>query len=408
MTQPDPSVIVAGAGPAGLMAAEIIAQQGFAVTLYDAMPSPARKFLMAGRGGLNLTHSEPLEKFLSRYSPSHPFIEQSIRGFDPAALRIWADALGAETFVGSSGRIFPQALKASPLLRAWLRRLSSLGVVLKNNHRLVDITGHGAFVFQESDGNRVTVQPRAAVLALGGASWPRLGSTGTWRDILLRRGISVASFQPSNMGFQTHWTPHFYERFTGTPLKNIIVSHDGHRMAGEAMITRDGLEGGVIYALSPHLRQAIARDGMAIVSIDLKPAFSATQLAEKFQHSRKAKETQSHFLKRVAGLAPAAIGMVRETTGNALPADAVALADAIKNVTLPFHGAQGLERAISSAGGISLDAIDAQFMLKKLPGIFAAGEMLDWEAPTGGYLLQATFSTAVAAAHGVCNYLQAS
>ena len=401
----DDIVAIVGAGPAGLMAAEYLAGRGERVAIFDAMPSPARKFLLAGRGGLNLTHGERLALFLTRYRPLPPLMEKAIRAFDPAALRTWADEKGAEIFVGSSGRVFPKALKASPLLRAWLRRLDQLGVVLKNNHRLADIAADGTLTFQNAAGRSIIVKPRATVLAMGGASWPRLGSTGTWRDILLRHGISVVSFQPSNMGLCVAWNSIFADRFAGTPLKNISLSHDATHVRGEMVITRDGIEGGAAYALSAEVRDAMTRGGGASVNIDLKPDLTLEKLVQKVASPRRARETMTHFLARVAGLSPAAIGLLRESTGNVLPQDAASLAQIIKAAPLKIAGVQGLERAISSAGGVSFGAVDAHYMLNALPGVFVAGEMLDWEAPTGGYLLQATFATAVAAAKGVCHYL---
>lgn len=386
------------------MAAERLLQCGYAVTIYDAMPSPARKFLMAGRGGLNITHSEPLEKFLSRFRDIPIQLEQSIRLFDPSALRKWADALGANTFAGSSGRVFPKAMKASPLLRAWLRRLSDNGARLQTNHKLIDISANGALRFQTPE-QEMQLRPAATILAMGGASWPRLGSTGTWRDMLLANGVHVAPFKPSNMGFRVAWTKIFADRFAGVPLKNIEIHFLNEKIRGEIVITRDGLEGGALYALSAPVRKRITDDGTAAITIDLKPDWPLDALTQKLRTPRRARETVTHFLARAASLPPPAIGLLRESLRNQLPGAETELAHAIKALPLVFTGTQGLERAISSAGGIAFDAIDAHFMLKKMPGVFAAGEMLDWEAPTGGYLLQATFATAVAAADGVCNYL---
>ncbi|MGL5734548.1 MAG: TIGR03862 family flavoprotein, partial [Beijerinckiaceae bacterium] len=373
-------VIVAGAGPAGLMAADILSARGHAVTIYDAMPSPARKFLLAGRGGLNLTHSEAPDIFLIRYPLMTPQLRAALQVFDAQALRSWADALGEPTFTGSSGRVFPKSFKASPLLRAWLRRLADRGVTLNLRHRLMDIAADGVLVFETGMHERIQVKADAGLLALGGASWPRLGSTGAWTDILARHGVALSPLRASNMGFNARWSAPFSERHAGQPIKNAMFHFGARSVAGEAIITRSGMEGGAIYALSADLRDAIARDGTAHIIIDLKPGVAADALAGKLTRGHKAKESRAHFLKRAAGLSPAAIGLVREACGNALPDDPHALAALIKSTPVTFHAAQGLERAISSAGGIRFDALDDHFMLRTLPGIFAAGEMLDWEA----------------------------
>ena len=380
-------IAIIGAGPAGLMAADQLSQVGMGVDVYDRMPSVARKFLMAGRGGLNLTHSEPLERFLGRYGKAAQKLRPALDVFPPKALRDWADALGADTFVGSSGRIFPQAMKASPLLRAWLARLAAQGVTFHLRH---DWQGwdDGQLVFQAPIGC-LYVKPDITVLALGGASWPRLGGDGGWATYLAGQSVELSPFQPANAGFQVAWSASFAERFAGTPLKNIAVAFNGRDVKGELMPTRYGLEGGAIYALSAALRDAIARDGHADLTIDLRPDLNAGQVASKLGRGA-VKDSLSNRLRKTLNLAPAAIALMHETQ-----------ASDVKAVPVRLSAMQGLDRAISSAGGIRLDAVTADFELKALPGVYAIGEMLDWEAPTGGYLLQACFSISVTAARAI-------
>ena len=366
------------------MAAERLATAGARVDLYDRMPSVARKFLMAGRGGLNLTHSEPFERFVSRYGKRSPNLRPALEAFPAEALRAWADGLGAETFVGSSGRVFPKAMKASPLFRAWLKRLEELGV---RNHLRHDWTGWSgdALAFRTPDGS-VEARPDITVLALGGASWPKLGGTGGWTGVLAARGVDIAPFRAANAGFHVAWSPHFIDRFAGQPLKTIALAFGGRAVRGEIMLTRYGVEGGAVYALSSALREAITRDGHADLVVDLKPDMTAGQLASKLGRA-SAKDSLSNRLRKALALPPAAIGLVHETK-----------APDVKAVTIRLEAMQGLDRAISSAGGIRFEAVTDGFELKVLPGVFAVGEMLDWEAPTGGYLLQACFATAVSAA----------
>ncbi len=391
-------VAVIGAGPAGLMAAELLSAAGLAVTVYDRMPSVARKLLIAGRGGLNLTHSEPFEKFVARYGTASPHLKPILEAFPPGALVAWAEALGQPTFVGSSGRVFPKAMKASPLLRAWLARLASLGVEIKTRHDWQGWDDTGALVF--AHGSR-TVLARAGstILALGGASWPKLGSTGAWVEILRQRGVAVTPLRPANMGFTVAWSDAF-RRFEGEPLKSIALSFAGQTVRGEAMITRAGLEGGAIYALSGLLRDAIEAEGRAVVTIDLRPDMSAAALAAKLSRPRGT-ETMSNHLRKALALSPAAISLLREAHGVKLAEGPAALATQIKAAPIELTGTQGLTRAISTAGGIALDALDENLMLRAMPNVYAVGEMLDWEAPTGGYLLQATFATAVTAARAI-------
>lgn len=398
MTAPDVAII--GAGPAGLIAAEHLAEAGHRVAIYERMAAPARKFLLAGQGGLNLTHSEPLDAFLARYGEARAWLEPAIRAFPPQALRDWADELGAQSFVGSSGRVFPKAMKASPLLRAWLARLGRLGVALHTGRRWTGWDESGSLRLATRTGGEETVRPRATLLALGGASWPRLGSDGSWVELLAQRGVAVAPLRPANAGFSVAWSPLMRDRFAGLPLKRVALSFGGRRIPGEAMIDAGGIEGGAVYALSGALRDAIARDGEAVLTIDLRPNLTEPELASRLERRRPG-ETLSNHLRKAAGLSPVAAAVLRETAGGTLPAEPGALAGLIKAAPLRLTGMASLARAISTAGGIRAEEIDRDFMLRRLPGIFVAGEMIDWEAPTGGYLLQACFATGVAAAEGI-------
>jgi uncharacterized flavoprotein (TIGR03862 family) len=401
-------VAVIGGGPAGLMAAEELAGAGVAVMVYDRMASVGRKFLLAGRGGLNLTHSEPLDAFLTRYSPAEPRLCAAIAAFPPDRVRQWCEALGQPTFVGSSGRVFPKAMKASPLLRAWLRRLQSQGVTFALRHRFTLWNQDGSLVFARPDGATVTDHPDACVLALGGASWPRLGSDGSWVGALAAAGVAVTSLKPANCGFHADWSASFGERRQGSPLKRIAVSFEGRTVRGEAVVTRHGLEGGAIYALSGPLRDAITACGEARIAIDLRPDLAEAALAGRLAAGRK-KETLSTTLRKQAKLAPAAIDLLREAAAGAgigltgLPP--IELARLIKAAPVCLRAVAPIGRAISTAGGVSFDAIDDHFMLRTRPGVFIAGEMLDWDAPTGGYLLQASFATGIAAARGAITWL---
>jgi uncharacterized flavoprotein (TIGR03862 family) len=399
-------IAIIGAGPAGLMAAETAAQGGARVTVYDAMPSAGRKFLMAGRGGLNLTHSEPLPAFLSRYREAGPQLAPAIEAFSPDRLRAWCEALGQPTFVGSSGRIFPKVLKASPLLRAWLRRLTAIGVQFSLRHRWRGWDEDGRLLFQMPEG-QVAVEARATVLALGGASWPRLGSDGGWVETLRARGVRVLSLEPANCGFTVRWSDIFRKRFEGQPLKNISLSFGTRTVRGEAVITQAGIEGGAIYALSADLRQAILASGEAILHIALRPDLQTASLAARLSAPR-GKQTLSNWLRKAAALSPAALGLLQEnakSSGISLSSlSPEALAEQINDVRLRLTGVAPIARAISSAGGIAFDELAADFMIRRLPGVFAAGEMLDWEAPTGGYLLQACFATGAAAGKGALRW----
>jgi uncharacterized flavoprotein (TIGR03862 family) len=408
MSSPAQHVAVIGAGPAGLMAAEVLAQGGAYVTVYDAMPSAGRKFLMAGRGGLNLTHSEPLPQFLARYREAMPHLKTAIEAFPPQALRDWSEALGQETFVGSSGRVFPKVFKASPLLRAWLRRLDSQGVRLALRHRWTGWDEQDGLRFQTPDGLHV-VEASATVLALGGASWPRLGSDGAWAEILAAKGVKIPPLRPANSGFTVAWSDVFRDRFEGQPLKSVALAFGNRGIRGEAIITRTGIEGGAVYALSAELRRAILRDGIATLNIALRPDTEIGELTARLSVA-KGKQSFSNFLRKAAKLSPVAIGLLQEAakaSGVSLSALSSAdLASLIQAVPVQLNGVSSIARAISTAGGISFDELDDAFMLHRLPGVFAAGEMLDWEAPTGGYLLQASFATGAAAGRGALGWLE--
>ncbi len=396
-------ITVIGGGPAGLMAAEQIAAAGCRVQVIERMPSVGRKFLLAGRGGLNLTHSEDLNRFLDRYGSARDWLAPAIAAFPPEALRAWADALGQETFVGSSGRVFPRAFKASPLLRAWLGRLAGLGVTIRTRTLWRGWTPDGALRLVRPDGLEATERPAAVVLALGGGSWPRLGSDGAWVEVLDKAGVATAPLVASNCGFQRAWSALFCARFQGIPLKPVRLTVGAQSVRGEAMITATGIEGGAVYALSGPLREALAISGSARLDVDLRPDVSDSALAQRLAKV-PAKQSLSTRLRK-GGLAPVAIGLLREVWGADLPRDADALARAIKTAPLMLTGAQPIDRAISSAGGVIRTSVDARAMLKARPGVFVAGEMLDWDAPTGGYLLQASFATGVAAAQGVLAWL---
>jgi len=402
-------VAIIGAGPAGLMAAEVLAQGGAAVTVFDAMPSAARKLLMAGRGGLNLTHSEPLPQFLARYREAMVHLKAAIEAFSPGALRDWSEALGQQTFVGSSGRVFPKAFKASPLLRAWLRRLNSQGVQFAFRHRWLGWDEEKRLRFRTPDGERL-VEARATVLALGGASWPRLGSDGAWAELLAAKGVKISPLRPANCGFTVGWSDVFRDRFEGQPLKSVAFKFGAQTVRGEAIIARTGIEGGAIYALAAELRETIAKTGAAMLQVALRPDLDANELAARLSVPR-GKQSLTNFLRKTINLSPLAIGLVQEaaiSSGRSLSSLSQGeVAKLISAVPLRLTGVAPIARAISTAGGIAFDELDVNFMLRRLPGLFAAGEMLDWEAPTGGYLLQASFATGAAAGRGVLRWVAA-
>lgn len=401
-------IAIIGAGPAGLFAAETLAAAGLPVTVYERMPRVARKLLLAGRGGLNLTHSELLESFLSRYRPLAPQLRAAITAFPPEALRRWCEGLGQETFVGTSGRVFPRAMKTSPLLRAWLERLARLGVEIETTHRWTGWDGR-ALTFDTPQG-ALSVAPRATILAAGGASWPRLGSDGGWTTALAREGVAVTPLLPSNCGVELAWSEIFRTRFAGQPLKRIAVSVGGQTVRGEAMITGQGLEGGAIYAASAPIREQIAASGTAAIRIDLRPDETEAAIAARLQRPR-GKQSLATYLRKALSLDPQAVGLLQEAAfaaGTPLAAQTPeAIAAAVKVVRLTATGLAPIARAISTAGGVVFEEVDEALMLRRHPGVFVAGEMLDWDAPTGGYLLQACFATGRAAALGVAAYLAA-
>jgi len=382
-------IAIIGAGPAGLIAADILSAAGQRVIVFERMPSAARKFLMAGRGGLNLTHSEAFDRFATRYAEAAPRLAPVLEAFTPSDLIAWANALGAETFTGSSGRVFPRAMKASPLLRALLQRLNNQGVELITRTTWLGWTDDGALQFAEQP----PLHAAQTLLALGGASWPRLGSDGSWRKVLEARGVSIAPFHPSNVGFNVTWSKHV-KRFAGEPLKTIAMRYDETEVRGEAIITSYGIEGGGIYTLSANLRSRTP----ATIHIDLRPALNAVEIEAKLARTKTSDSIGSR-LRKALNLSPLAIALLHES--GPPPRDPAALAAHIKAVPIRIESPRGLNRAISSAGGVTWESVDESLQLKALPGVYVAGEMLDWEAPTGGYLLQASFATGVYAARAM-------
>ena len=400
-------VVVVGAGPAGLMAAEVLVACGVSVQVYDAMPSAGRKFLLAGRGGLNLTHSESLERFVTRLRPQAPALEALVRAFPPEALREWAAALGISTFVGSSGRVFPVDMKAAPLLRAWLHRLRAAGVVFHMRHRWLGWTVDGALRLTSPEGE-VQVRADAVVLALGGASWPRLGSDGAWQSVLQAAGVEVAPLVPSNCGFDVAggWTPHFAQRYAGQPFKSVALAVDGVVRKGEFVATVAGVEGSLVYAVSALLREQIAAHGEAVFNLDLLPDRSVERVRAEVAHPRGSRSLSSHLKSRL-GLDGIKLAVLYEVLPRETMLDEDRLAAAIKALPLRLSATRPIAEAISSAGGVRWEAMDEGLMLKARPGVWCAGEMLDWEAPTGGYLLTASMASGRAAGEGVLRYLRA-
>jgi uncharacterized flavoprotein (TIGR03862 family) len=429
-----PRVTIIGGGPAGLMAAERLAAGGVQVDLYDTMPSVGRKFLLAGKGGLNLTHSEAFEPFARRYGTRREAIEPMLHTFGPDALRAWAQGLGVRTFVGSSGRVFPSDLKAAPLLRAWLHRLREAGVRFHMRHRWIGWSGGGDGVapgvapgagarqrlrFTAPSGE-VVVDADALLLALGGASWARLGSDGAWVPLLAQRGVEVAPLRPSNCGFDVArlgvdghalpgWTEHFRSRFAGQPVKNVALTMQAPgggalTQAGEFVVSEGGVEGSLVYALSAAAREAIARDGNAIVHIDLQPGRTAAFVLAEVARPRGSRSLATHLKSRL-GIDGVRAALLHELLPREVMADGQRLAAAIKALPLTLAAPRPIDEAISTAGGVRFEALDDALMLREWPGVFCAGEMLDWEAPTGGYLLTACFASAAVAAHGVLRHL---
>ncbi len=399
-------VAIIGGGPAGLMAAEVLSQAGIRVDLYDGMPSVGRKFLLAGVGGMNITHSEAYPAFLSRYAERAPQIAPLLRGFDADALCQWIHDLGIETFIGSSGRVFPTDMKAAPLLRAWLKRLRDSGVVIHTRHRWLGWDGHGALRINSPEGE-ITVKPDATLLALGGGSWSRLGSDGAWMLPLEQRGVGLAPLQPSNCGFEVQaWSELMVSKFAGAPLKNIAIGlNDDVPRLGECVITATGIEGSLIYALSAPIREAINGHGAATIHIDLLPGRPVDKLQTALSKPRGSRSMAKHLHSQV-GIDGVKAALLRELTDAVTFADPALLARAIKALPLTLVKTRPLDEAISSAGGVTFEAMDERLMLKALPGVFCAGEMLDWEAPTGGYLLTGCFASGRAAGLGIVQWLK--
>ena len=403
------TAVVVGGGPSGLMAAEVLATAGLRVDLYEHMPSVGRKLLLAGRSGLNLTNNEPLKQMAERFGRA-PLVSEAVRRYPPSALRDWAAGLGELTYIGSSGRVFPVAFRATPLLRAWLARLNALEVRIHVRHRWMgwaatedgklDARTHR---FRTPVGETRVVSGDVTVFALGGASWPRVGSDGSWAALFTAAGLDVNALKPANCGLHVNWSPTFVERFVGVPVKNTRVSVGEASARGDVMITDRGLESGPIYMVSSVVRDAVERDGQCAILIDLHPDLSAEAIVARLS-SRRTKDSATNFLRRTLGLSPVAIALLREATRNELPSDSLQLAELIKAIPLTIKSVAPLGRAISTAGGLKFHELDDHFMIRSLPGTFVAGEMLDWEAPTGGYLLQASFSTAVAAARGAIDW----
>lgn len=401
------SVAIIGGGPAGLMAAEVIARAGIAVDLYDAMPSVGRKFLLAGRGGLNITHSEPRAPFLSRYGVRREQIAPLLERFDPESLLHWIHQLGIETFVGSSGRIFPKEMKAAPLLRAWLHRLRASGVHFHMRHRWLGWRD-GALLFQTPEGEKA-IGAEAVVLALGGGSWKKFGSDGAWVAALQQHGIAVAPLRPANCGFEVAWSDHFRHRFAGAPLKSVVMHFRDahgieHQRQGECVVTEHGIEGSLIYALSAPLRDTIAAQGTATIQLDLLPGRSSEHVLNELTHGRGSKSLSTHLRSRL-GIDGVKAGLLYEFTHQERRHDPRQVAQLLKALPLTLLAPRPIDEAISSAGGVLFEELDEHLMVRNRPGLFCAGEMLDWEAPTGGYLLTACFASGVVAGEGVATWL---
>lgn len=406
----DRSVAVIGGGPAGLMAAEVLSQAGVTVDLYDAMPSVGRKFLRAGKGGLNLTHSGPYELFLSRYGARREKIKPLLDAFGPEDLRCWVHGLGIDTFIGTSGRVFPIGMKSTPLLRAWLKRLRGTGVNFHVRHRWCGWNGSGDLTFSTPEGVRA-VSADAVVLALGGGSWSRLGSNGAWVSLLEQHGIAVAPLRPSNCGFDAAWSEHFRTRFGGHHLNPVAVAftdNEGveHQKQGEFIVTRNGVEGSLIYALSAFLRDRIEASGVAVIRLDLAPDRDFQSIVRELSRPRGPRSMAYHLRTRV-GIKGVKAGLLRELVSAEDFSDPVRLGTAIKSLPMRLIAPRPLDEAISSAGGVVFDELDERLMVRSMPGVFCSGEMLDWEAPTGGYLLTACFASGRAAGFGALAWIEA-
>jgi uncharacterized flavoprotein (TIGR03862 family) len=403
-----PSVAVIGGGPAGLMAAEVLAEGGVRVDLYDAKPSAGRKFLIAGKGGLNLTHAEPRPDFLTRYGERSDEIERLLDFFGPEELRQWALNLGFDTFIGTSGRVFPSDMKAAPLLRAWLQRLRRQGVCFHVRHRWVGWGKNGALRFETPGGN-VSTNADAVVLALGGGSWAKLGSDGAWVPILVEKGVPISPLKPANCGFDVAWSDHFRSRFNGEPVKPVTLSFTSaesvtFQKQGEFIVTEDGVEGSLIYAASALLRDEIEASGSAVMQLDLAPDWTLQRLTERLSRQR-GKRSMANHLKKSVGIQGVKAGLLWEFVPREDFSEPAKLAAAIKALPVPLIAPRPLDEAISSAGGVAFEALDERLMIRSRPGVFCAGEMLDWEAPTGGYLLTASFAGGRVAGLGVLDWL---
>lgn len=400
-------VIIVGAGPAGLMAAEVIQAAGHQVHIYDAMPSACRKFLLAGIGGMNITHSEDFEPFMSRYYDKAEWLTPAIQAFDNQALRQWIHELGITTFVGSSGRVFPEKMKAAPLLRNWLKRLKELGVVFHMRHKLIGLDGLTATFDYEGLDKRKNAD--AILLALGGASWPKLGSDGKWVGFLARQGVNISPLESTNCGFHSHWSEYLQTNFAGAPLKNVsfsmtLPSGEIVTRKGESIVTKEGMEGSLIYTFSKYLRDAINHSGQGRLTINLLPDLTSEQVEQKLE-GRRAKESLSKYLKRTVKLDSVKSALLYEAYDKEHFDTAKQLARCLQSIPVSFYKTRPVEEVISTAGGVSQNSVTQSFMLKRLPGVFCAGEMLDWEAPTGGYLLTACFATGRMAGLGVNRFL---
>ncbi|MES2407070.1 MAG: TIGR03862 family flavoprotein [Pseudomonadota bacterium] len=401
-------VAIIGAGPAGLMAAEVLSTAGMQIDIYDAMPSVGRKFLLAGRGGLNLTHTEPAAQFLSRFGNRSQTIAPWLTEFDAQALRDWVHALGHDTFVGTSGRVFPTDKKAAPLLRAWLHRLREAGVTFHVRHRWLGWAENNALRFATPDGER-QIDADAVVLALGGGSWAKLGSDGAWVPMLQAQGVQVAALQPANCGFDVGWSEHLRTRFAGQPIKSVTLSFidasgSAFRRQGELILTATGVEGGLIYAASARLRDTITETGSATFHLDLAPGWESARLTREIAHPRGSRSFSSHLQSRIH-IHGVKMALLREIGSTEDFADPERLATLIKALPIRLVAPRPIDEAISSAGGVMFDALDAHLMLGVRPGVFCAGEMIDWEAPTGGYLLTACLASGRVAGLGVRDWL---
>lgn len=404
-------VAIIGAGPAGLMAAETLSLAGIQVDIYDAMPSVGRKFLLAGIGGLNITHSEPYDTFCSRYGDRQAQLRPILDRLPPNALRSWASGLGIETFVGSSGRVFPSGMKAAPLLRAWLHRLRSSGVRLHVRHRWLGWNNDGGLRLNNT-GGEISIKPEATILALGGASWPKLGSDGAWVSLLEGMGVDVAPLQSANCGFDVTWSEHLRSQFAGAPVKSVAITFTDvqgvtERRQGEMIIGSHGVEGSLVYAFSRQLREYVNAHGKATFTLDLAPGYEAERLLAEVCHPRGSRSISSHLKSRI-GITGVKMALLHEVLSKEQFSDPAALAAAIKALPITVHATRPIEEAISTAGGISFRSLDEKLMLQSLPGVFVAGEMVDWEAPTGGYLLTACFASGLAAGQGVLDWLRSS